>query len=455
MSPRMSHRTTSTPESVSCQTLSMGEKSLQIKESIVVEGLSEEDNKNTTIATGWKDEDIVYPDGGLRAWLIVAGAMCTTFSTFGFAIAWGVFQSYYETTVLTTTSPGTIAWIGSIQYALVFVPGIFMGRLCDLGYLRIPLAIGTVFTVAATFLIAECTQYWQFLLCHGIFLGLGSGICFGAAFPIVGHWFYKRRGMALGTVALGASAGGTVYPIAARQLIPLVGFPWAMRIMGFMMLATLGFANLTLARRLPPKDMPGGIFNIKVFQSKIFSIYCSSVFVCFLGIYTVLTYIDVGATRIGISPDFSFYLVSIANASAATSRVLTGILADRYGAVNVIVPMTWSAAILTFAWPYAKSRGSLIVLAVLYGFSNSAFVSAFNMPLYTLGEMGDIGRRVGTVMMFTAVGSLVGPPISGAIYKETGGFESVSYYAGTSIIVSTILMLWSRYLYLGGWRGKW
>ena len=35
--------------------------------------------------------------------------------------------------------------------------------------------------------------------------------------------------------------------------------------------------------------------------------------------------------------------------------------------------------------------------------------------------------------MFTtifAAGALVGPPISGAIYVATGGFEAVGYYAG-------------------------
>jgi hypothetical protein len=82
-----------------------------------------------------------------------------------------------------------------------------------------------------------------------------------------------------------------VRPSSPRSPVMLIAycfprFPWAMRIMGFMMLATLGFSNIVLARRLPPKDMPGGIFNIGVFKSKIFSIYCSSVFVCFLGIYT-------------------------------------------------------------------------------------------------------------------------------------------------------------------------
>lgn len=95
-----------------------------------------------------------------------------------------------------------------------------------------------------------------------------------------------------------------------------------------------------------------------------------------------------------------------------------------------MVPMTWIAAGLTFAWPYARSQSSLIAIAVLYGLSNAAFVSSFNMPLYDMGEMGDVGRRIGTVMMFSAVGALVGPPISGAILNKTGGLEAVSYYAG-------------------------
>ena len=37
-------------------------------------GLDEkESQRDSAVAGDWKDEDIVYPDGGLRAWLIVAG----------------------------------------------------------------------------------------------------------------------------------------------------------------------------------------------------------------------------------------------------------------------------------------------------------------------------------------------------------------------------------------------
>jgi MCP family monocarboxylic acid transporter-like MFS transporter 10 len=48
-------------------------------------------------------------------------------------------------------------------------------------------------------------------------------------------------------------------------------------------------------------------------------------------VYIVLTYIDLGAVQAGISPDFSFYLISIANVSSAPGRILTGIVADRVG----------------------------------------------------------------------------------------------------------------------------
>lgn len=56
-----------------------------------------------------------FPDGGIRAWLIVGGTMCSAFATVGFVNAWGVFQEYYEETLLKNYNPSTIAWIGSVQ----------------------------------------------------------------------------------------------------------------------------------------------------------------------------------------------------------------------------------------------------------------------------------------------------------------------------------------------------
>ncbi|KAJ7188775.1 major facilitator superfamily domain-containing protein [Mycena filopes] len=394
-----------------------------------------------------------YPDGGARAWLVVFGGACASFSTFGYVNAWGVFQAFYEETLLTESSPSNIAWIGSVQYSMVFVPGLISGHYFDRGHLKIPLLLASAVLVTATFLVGQCTQYWQFLLCQGFAIGISAGIIFGPISAVIGNWFKLKRGLAMGFVATGSSIGGTVFPIVARNLIPRVGFPWTLRIMGFILLCSLGIANLAVKRRLPAKET-GSLLNPVAFKNLAYTVYVVAAITSFFGLYTVLTYIDISATTVGVSPDFSFYLISIANAASLFGRLLVGQAADKYGAVNVIAPMTAIAALMTYLWPLARSKGSFVAIALIYGFSSGAYVSSFMLPMYHLGDIADFGRRSGMAISLTAIGALAGPPISGAINEATGGFEAVGYYAGSVILASIVLMLVTRHLVLGKVWGK-
>jgi hypothetical protein len=51
-----------------------------------------------------------FPDGGAEAWLVVSGAFCCLFCSFGWINAIGEFQAYYETGPLSNYSPSTISW---------------------------------------------------------------------------------------------------------------------------------------------------------------------------------------------------------------------------------------------------------------------------------------------------------------------------------------------------------
>ncbi|OBZ65726.1 Riboflavin transporter MCH5 [Grifola frondosa] len=325
-------------------------------------GKSKEEDKEVDNAVAPVEPFILpadqFPDGGLRAWLVVLGAACGTCGTFGFVNAWGVFQAYYTDSILSDTAPSTIAWIGSVQYALVFIPGLVFGRLFDMGHFKLPLFFASCLLVAATFLVAQCTEFWQLILCQGIALGFACGAIFGPVMGTVPHWFKKRLGIALGIMAFGSSIGGTVFPIAIRNLIQDVGFPWTMRIIGFIEIALLGVCNLTVERRLPPKMHSGAFIKLP-----------------FLGLYTVLTYIDVSAAAAGVPENFSFYLLSIANAASAVGRLSGGVIADRTGPLNVMIPGTFIAGIITYAWPYATTQGSNIAVAILYGMSSGVYVS--------------------------------------------------------------------------------
>lgn len=99
----------------------------------------------------------------------------------------------------------------------------------------------------------------------------------------------------------------------------------------------------------------------------------------------MLTYIDISAAEAGIS-NFSFYLVSIANGCSIIGRLSGGLIADKIGEstprllapplltseacagpLNVMMPATFVAGILTYAWPFASSVASWVVIAVIYG----------------------------------------------------------------------------------------
>ncbi|KAF8146847.1 major facilitator superfamily domain-containing protein [Mycena galopus ATCC 62051] len=409
------------------------------------------ENETPLAADDWSAE---FPDGGARAWLVVFGAACANFSAFGYVNAWGVFQSYYTENILQESSPSNIAWIGSIQYSLIFIPGLVSGHFFDRGHFKIPFFVASVVLVTATSLVGQCTQYWHFLLCQGFATGISAGILFAPMGAVIGHWFKARRGFASGFVSMGSSIGGTLFPIIARNLIPRVGFPWTLRIIGFILLCSLGCANLTVRRRLPPKHVPGGLLNLAAFKNPAYTIYCISGVVAFLGLYTVLIYIDVRATDVGVPPDFSFYLISMANGASLFGRMAAGFTADKFGAINVVAPMTAIAAIMTYLWPLARSKGSFVAIAIVYGFSSGAYISSFSLPIYRLGDIADVGRRSGMAMTLTAIGAMAGPPISGAISTTAGGYRAVGYYAGSMIMAAIVLMLVTRQLALGKVWGK-
>ncbi|RDX52397.1 MFS general substrate transporter [Lentinus brumalis] len=390
----------------------------------------------------------VHPDGGLRAWLVILGVATGVCGTFGLVNAWGVFQAYYENDLLRDSSPSNIAWIGSLQYALNFLPGLAVGRLFDMGWFFAPLCSASALLVAATVLTGECTQYWQFLLCQGFAIGLACGVqVFNEILATPAHWFRHRLGIALGFSSIGDSIGGTVFPIVARTLIQNVGFRWTMRVIGLVELVLLTVTILTVRRRVHPTGAGGPFIDFRAFASKPYMLYCAANFVTFLGLYTVLTYISVSATQAGVSTNLSAYLVAIANGCSIIGRLSGGFFADKIGPLSVMIPATFVSGILTYAWPFATSAGSLIAVAVVYGTSNGVFVSLVPAPIMRMkfAGTGRIGMLLGMNSTLTAFGAVAGPPISGAIYAAAGyTFTFVGVYAGSTVMLAVALLVATR-----------
>ena len=97
-----------------------------------------------------------------------------------------------------------------------------------------------------------------------------------------------------------------------------------------------------------------------------------------------------------------------------------------------MIPSVFVAGILTFLWPHMYGTGPLVAVALLYGASAGAFTSLIGSPMIALGDSTDVGRRTGMYLTVLSIGSLMGPPISGAINHATDGYSVVGIYAGQS-----------------------
>jgi len=61
---------------------------------------------------------------------------------------------------------------------------LIVGRLFDLGYFRALFMTSGFLLVVATFLAAQCTEYWQFLLSQGIMAGVSFVPCYSTSFVV-------------------------------------------------------------------------------------------------------------------------------------------------------------------------------------------------------------------------------------------------------------------------------
>lgn len=191
------------------------------------------------------------PDGGLKAWIVCAMTWLVVFNTWGYVNSFGVFQTYYVEIFPEPAS--TISWVGSTQMFVTFFLGAFSGRLTDAGYFLPLFIVGSSIQVLGLFMTSLASKYWQLFLAQGICTGIGSGIIFTPSMGVLSTYFSSRRGLAIALATTGNSAGGALYPLMVRQMLPQLGFGWTMRVIAFINLACLAVVMALMRPRLPPR----------------------------------------------------------------------------------------------------------------------------------------------------------------------------------------------------------
>jgi MFS family permease len=262
------------------------------------------------------------PNGGLRAWLQVLGGFFLLFNSWGIINTFGVYQAYYETGLLKSSTSSAISWIGSIQAFLLLIVGMLTGPLYDAGYFRYLLIFGSVMLVFGQMMLSLCTTYWQVLLAQAVCVGVGTGALFVPSIAILSTYFSTKIGLAIGIAASGSSLGGVIYPIVFQNLLPKLGFAWTTRVLGLILLATMIIPNISMKVRVLPASSRS-LFDFPAFKIPAYSLQVAGFFIGFMGLYIPFFYAQVFAVQEKItSEEMAFYLLAIMNSSSVFGRKL-------------------------------------------------------------------------------------------------------------------------------------
>ena len=360
--------------------------------------------------------------------------------------SFGVYQAYYQSNRLSSSSPSSVSWIGSIQVFIAIGFGIFTGPLYDRGLLRFLVPGGSFLTVFGMMMTSIGDSYYQLFLAQGLCVGFGMGLVYVPILGEVSRHFSKKRPIALGLSSTGACVGGVIFPVLFRQLLPQIGFGWTVRVHAFVNFGCGVTASIIVCLGPPQVQSSRRAWDLTAFREIPFTFFTLGMFLVFVPYYVPLTYIPVFAqTAIRTSDDLAGYLLAIVNAGSLLGRTLPYILGSRVTPIRAFFFWIIAAVILLFGWMGVTNTSGFVVWCVFWGIVSgvlaTAPIAAVSHPVLTPSQ-GELGTRMGMSLMASAIGDLVGPPMMGALTDVRGGhYARAQAVSGAMMTLGGLCML--------------
>jgi MFS family permease len=151
-----------------------------------------------------------------------------------------------------------------------------------------------------------------------------------------------------------------------------------------------------------------------------------------------------GKVKLGTTDQLSTYLLMITNGTNLVGRVLAAALAEKFGMAETLFVYVLGYAITLFEWLGIKSIPAFDMWVVLCGlFSGVLPYLGPALVTYLCPNLDVVGTRTGMVLSISALGVLVGNPVSHAINDlATKTFWKSQLFFAISIMASSVLLLY-------------
>jgi len=238
-----------------------------------------------------------------------------------------------------------------------------------------------------------------------------------------------------------------------QRLKSQIGFPWTVRIIAFMVLASMLVVIAVMRVRIGDNPTKRKVLDPKHFKDKLYLLSCLSFFISFLGLYVFYYYINLYALEVvGTDPNIAFYLLAILNAGSFFGRLLPNYGAGYIGLLNMQIIFSLLSGALAFALIGIKTTAGVIGFTAAYGFVSAPYVS-LPIPIVTSlsPDKSVWGTRLGMSFTIIGVGALIGSPAAGGILG-TGpdrNWTGLVVWCGVMFIASAAVLASVRVMKVG------
>ncbi|KAK7042544.1 monocarboxylate transporter [Favolaschia claudopus] len=398
-------------------------------------------------------DEWTYPDGGLRAWLVVLGCFIMACTCMGYGLVFGVFEDFYHTNRFPSTPLSSLSLVGGLfSFSMNCASYLFGGIGDRYGYKRM-IAISGVFAYLCLLASAFATKLYQIFLFQGCLLGFSMGIAMPLYMALPSQWFFYRRGLSTGIAVAGSGIGGGISSLIVRTLLSSLGYRDTMLIYsnGCALLWTAAW--FMMAERRPPgyKDIPKRWLPRNIgpaFYSVALSVFFG-IFGYLSPYYFITTYVKSQVPTLDPKSILVVIPLVVMNMSGGVGRIIAGRMADRFGPINMFFTSFFLGGLSQiFIWTFAHSYGAVMAFSVIYGLVGCWFLGLLPVVCAQLFGLNDLATITGFMVLVNAPGQLSGASIGGAVFSGSGGiWPAVSIYSGSVMLLGSCFVLYARFSY--------
>jgi predicted MFS family arabinose efflux permease len=266
------------------------------------------------------------------------------------------------------------------------------------------------------------STFTTFCVAHGLLIGLlGSSATFAPMLADTAQWWVRRRGHRGGDLRERQLPGGAIWPPIIQACVESWG--WRATYVGIGAVTAVGIVALaTLMRPRPPATavaparpefgspsaMPFGLAS-----DKAIVLLCIASLSCCIAMAMPQVHIVSYCVDLGFGPARGAEMLALMLACGIASRLGGGLLADRIGALRVLLlGCAMQAVALAFFLP-ARGLVSLYLISALFGLFQGAIIPSYAVVIREYFLPRKTGAYVGAVITCAMLGMALGSWMSG------------------------------------------